>query len=147
MLEAYLPLLLLLLLAIGVAVFLAALSENLGIRKPNPRKLIPYESGMDPVGTTRERYSVHFYLIAMLFIVFDVEVVLLYPWAVQLRELGWPVFGAVMIFLLVVMIGDWYCYKKGVFDWDKEARERQSTEAARQQRQQAPQPQEDTLAA
>nr|BCX01702.1 MAG: NADH-quinone oxidoreductase subunit A [Bacteroidota bacterium] len=135
MLEAYLPICLLLLVALGVAALMAGISEWIGPRRPNPRKLIPYESGMDPVGTARERYSVQFYLIAMLFIVFDVEVVLLYPWAVQVVELGWPVFWAVVLFLVVVMIGDWYCYKKGVFDWDREARQpRPPSEALSQEK-------------
>lgn len=94
----------------------------LGHERPTKEKLSTYESGMKPVGTTHERISIKYYLVGMLFIIFDLEVIFVYPWAVQFRrlysELGISVFISMMIFLVVLELGYLYVYKKGGFKWD-----------------------------
>src|SRR5262249_60259889 len=91
----------------------------LGTRKPARAKLSPYECGMHPVGVARERFSVKFYLVAMLFILFDVEAVFLYPWAVILRDLKMFGFWEMLVYIAVVLVGFFYVWKKGVLDWSK----------------------------
>lgn len=118
MLENYIPILILLGVAIGLAFVLMMLSRILGPHRPNKHKLNPYESGMDPVGQARERYSISFYLIAMEFIVFDLEVVFVYPWAVRYLELGFGTFMAMVVFIVILLIGLVYTLKKGTLDWD-----------------------------
>ena len=81
-------------------------------------KEMPYESGMIPVGDTRQRFSVKFYLVAISFIVFDVETVFLIPWAVNLKDLGWSVFGAVTLFVVLLALGLVYEWKKGGLEWE-----------------------------
>ena len=107
----------------GVIILIAggmlALSYLLGQHKPTRRKLMPYECGMSPTGDARQRFSVKFYLVAMIFILLDVEVVFLYPWAVVYRELKMFGFIEMFLFLLVVVAGFVYLWKKGVFDWTK----------------------------
>jgi len=97
-------------------------SEIFGPKRPNAEKLSTYESGMKPVGSTSERVSIKYYLIAMLFIIFDLEVVFVYPWAVQFKKLfneqGISVFISMVIFLIVLELGYLYVYKKGGFKWD-----------------------------
>ena len=122
MIENYLPIIILIGVAIVVALAFMVLSVIIGPRRPNVLKLRPYESGMDPVGQARERYSVSFYMVAMEFIVFDLEVVFLYPWAVRFKHLGIGTFIAMMIFLLVLFIGLIYTLKKGTLDWDLKQR-------------------------
>ncbi len=118
MIELYYPIFVLL----GVAIFLAflfiTLSRVLGPYRPNKVKLSPYESGMDPVGEAKDRYSIAFYLVAMEFIVFDLEVVFLYPWAVRFMELGTGTFMAMGLFIMILFIGLVYTLKKGTLDWD-----------------------------
>ncbi|MEX0685899.1 MAG: NADH-quinone oxidoreductase subunit A [Balneolales bacterium] len=118
MIETYIPILVLIVVAIGLALLLIGLSRALGPFRPNAPKLGPYESGMDAYGQARERYSVSFYIIAMEFIVFDLEVVFIYPWAVQFRELGATSFWAMMIFITILFLGLIYTLKKGTLDWD-----------------------------
>lgn len=118
MLEEYLPILVLAGVALILALLLMSLSRLLGPYRPNTSKLNPYESGMDPVGEARDRYSVSFYLVAMEFIVFDLEVVFVYPWAVRYLELGFGTFIAMMIFITVLLVGLVYTLKKGTLDWD-----------------------------
>lgn len=101
------------LLATGIVV----LSRIFGYRKPTMAKLSPYECGMVPVGNARERFSVKFYLVAMLFIIFDVEAVFLYPWAVILKELKMFGFWEMLVYIGVVLVGFFYIWKKGVLDW------------------------------
>ena len=118
MLLDYLPILILVILAALFAAGSVLLSSLLGPRRPNPEKLSPYECGVEPVGTARERFSVKFYLVAMLFIIFDMEIVFLYPWAVvfqQLRVFGLMAMGS---FLLVLLVGYFYVWKKGGLEWD-----------------------------
>ena len=118
MLSNYLPILILAGIALVLAVLLMTLSRILGPYRPNQTKLNPYESGMDPVGEARDRYSVSFYLVAMAFIVFDLEVVFIYPWAVQYLDLGLGTLVSMIIFIVELFIGLLYLIKKGTLDWD-----------------------------
>ncbi len=118
----YLPFLIHILMAGGIAVAIVLLSWLIGQRKPTRAKLSPYECGMTPVGDSRERFSVKFYLVAMLFILFDVEAVFIYPWAVILRELkaaGQGLFGLLemLVYIGIFLVGFFYVWKKGVLDW------------------------------
>ena len=113
----YLPLLVHLLVACGVAGGMIALSTLLGHRKPSKFKQQPYECGMTPTGDTRGRFSVKFYLVAMLFILFDIEAVFLYPWAVVYRELGMFGFVEMLLFMVLVLSGFYFVWKKGALDW------------------------------
>ena len=118
MLQSYLPILIQVLVASVVAGAILALSALVGVRRPTREKLSPYECGITPVGDARERFSVSFYLIGMLFILFDVEAVFLYPWAVVYRQLR--VFGLASMgtFLLILLVGFFYVWKKGGLEWD-----------------------------
>ncbi len=118
MLEQYFPIFILLGVAFVLAILLMSLSRLLGPYRPNKTKLNPYESGMDPVGQAKERYSIAFYLIAMEFIVFDLEVVFLYPWAVGFMNHGTGTFVAMVVFIVILFIGLIYTLKKGTLDWD-----------------------------
>jgi NADH-quinone oxidoreductase subunit A len=114
----YIPLILMIVAGFGFAIIFMFLSEWLGARRFTPGKVTTYESGMIPFGTARERFSVKFYLIAMSFIVFDVEIVFLYPWAVQFKELGLPALVAMLFFIVILFIGYFYELKKGGLQWD-----------------------------
>lgn len=118
MLENYFPILILAIIATGLALLLLTLSKIVGPYRPNNVKLRPYESGMDPVGEARDRYSISFYLVAMEFIIFDIEVVFIYPWAVRYLELGFGTFVSMIIFIAILFIGLFYTLKKGTLDWD-----------------------------
>jgi NADH-quinone oxidoreductase subunit A len=113
----YLPLLIHFLLACLLATAIVVLSALLGYRKPTRAKLSPYECGMTPLGDARERFSVKFYLVAMMFILFDVEAVFLYPWAVILRDLKMFGFWEMVVYIGIVLVGFYYIWKKGVLDW------------------------------
>ncbi len=113
----YLPLLIHFLVACLLAGAIVTLSWLIGYRKPTRAKLSPYECGMMPQGDARERFSVKFYLVAMLFILFDVEAVFLYPWAVILRELKMFGFWEMLVYIGIVLVGFFYIWKKGVLDW------------------------------
>jgi NADH-quinone oxidoreductase subunit A len=115
--ESYLPLLLHFAIATFVAVAIVTLSWLIGQHKPNRAKLSPYECGVPPVGDARERFSVKFYMVAMLFILFDVEAVFLYPWAVILRELKMFGFWEMIVYIGIFLVGLFYVWKKGVLDW------------------------------
>ncbi|MBW7897829.1 NAD(P)H-quinone oxidoreductase subunit 3 [Candidatus Brocadiaceae bacterium B188] len=114
----YLPILILFIVAVGFAVTNIGLSAILGRRKPTAEKLSPYECGINPVGSARERFSVKFYLIAMLFVIFDIEVVFLYPWAVAFKSLSLFGFIEMLIFLGILLICYFYLWKKGGLEWD-----------------------------
>lgn len=123
MLSDFIPLFIMILIAGGLSLTLLKAAEWLGPKRPNRIKQSAYESGMDPVGTARERYSVKFYLVAMIFIVFDVEVVFMYPWAVSYREfldagVGLGVMVAVILFTIILGIGLLYDIKKGGLEFD-----------------------------
>ncbi len=111
-------------LGVGFAGVMIGLSFLLGPRNPTPEKLAPYECGMPAVGDSRERHSVKFYLVAMIFLLFDIEIAFLYPWAVALRDLGWVGFVQVVTFFLILLVGFVYVWRKGVFDWGPAVHER-----------------------
>jgi NADH-quinone oxidoreductase subunit A len=115
----YLPLLIHFLLAGALAGVIVLLSWFIGYRRPTRAKLSPYECGMTPVGDARERFSVKFYLVAMLFILFDVEAIFLYPWAVILRDLKMFGFLEMIVYIGIVLVGLFYIWKKGALDWGK----------------------------
>src|SRR5882672_10614194 len=128
-LSDYLPILLIFIVAAGFAVSNLFLSQFIGQRKRTRTKLMPYECGKDPVGTAHERFSVKFYLIAMLFILFDIEVIFLVPWAVVFKLLAGPAYGLrnlvyfeMLIFIALLAAGLIYVIKKGAFDWTESAR-------------------------
>ncbi len=122
MLETYIPILLVLIFALGFAIVTIFSSSIFGPQRPNKEKLSTYESGMEPVGFARDRISIKYYLVAMLFIIFDLEVIFIYPWAVQFKKLfnefGLQIFISMMLFLVVFELGYLYAYKKGGFNWD-----------------------------
>ncbi|HKB64921.1 MAG TPA: NADH-quinone oxidoreductase subunit A [Pyrinomonadaceae bacterium] len=135
-LNDYLPILLMFIVAGGFAVGNIVLSQFVGQRKHTRTKMMPYECGKDPVGTARERFSVKFYLIAMIFILFDIEVIFLVPWAVVFKTLAGPVYGLrtlvyveMMIFVALLLVGYVYVVKKGAFDWGETARREAEAEA------------------
>ena len=107
-------------LGAGFAVFNIGLSNLVGPRKPTPEKMAPYECGMPPVGDARERHPVKFYLVAMIFLLFDIEVAFLYPFAMALRDLGWPGFIQLVVFFAILVTGYIYVWRKGVLDWGHE---------------------------
>lgn len=113
----YLPLLLHFGIATAIAAAIVILSWFIGQHKPTRAKMSPYECGMQPVGDARERFSVKFYMVAMLFILFDVEAVFLYPWAIILRELKMFGFWEMLVYMAVFLVGLFYVWKKGVLDW------------------------------
>jgi|SRR5687768_7364658 NADH-quinone oxidoreductase subunit A len=118
MLEVYLPVLLMLAIAVTVPVALFVLSTVFGpASKPTPEKMIPYESGSESTGAAHARLSVKFYLTAILFVVFDIEAVFLYPWAAQFRELGWFGLLEMVIFIAVLVITLVYAWRKGALEW------------------------------
>ena len=118
---SYLPFLIHILLAGGIATAIITLSWLIGQRKPTRAKMSPYESGMPPVGDARGRFSVKFYLVGMLFIVFDVEAIFLYPWAVILRDVKHFGVREMFVYIGIVLVGFFYVWKKGVLDWGPEA--------------------------
>jgi len=115
--EVYFPVLLQALVAMLLAAGLLTVSYLLGKRVRNRVKDMPYESGIVPTGDARQRFSVKFYLVAMLFILFDIEAIFLYPWAVVYRELGMPGFVEMLVFVILILSGFFYIWKKGALDW------------------------------
>src|SRR5436853_3725676 len=127
MLRPYLPFLLLLLFVVANAAGMIGLSHLVGPKKPTPLKDAPYESGMPPLGSARERFSVKFYLVAMLFIVFDIETVFLIPWGtIFFAPAGAPAAGPgmgfllveMLVFMLILAVGYVYLWKRGALQWD-----------------------------
>jgi NADH-quinone oxidoreductase subunit A len=115
---AYLPVLLFLAVAIIVACAAVGLSFVLGKQKPDAEKNSAYECGFDAFSDARHRFDVRFYLVAILFIIFDLEVAFLFPWAITLGEIGWAGFTAMMVFLGVLTVGFIYEWKKGALEWE-----------------------------
>jgi len=117
MLDAYIPVLLFLLVAIGFAIALLWVAWIIGPSKYNRVKLEPYECGIEPTTDARDRYSVRYYLVAMLFVIFDIETVFLYPWAVIMDRL--LVFGLIemLVFLGILIVGYAYAWRKGALEW------------------------------
>ena len=119
MLADWAPILIFLILVTGFALVSVIGSFVVGMRKPSPEKLTPYECGMQPVGNARERFSVKFYLVAMLFLLFDIEAVFLFPWAVVYRDLKLFGFFEMLVFIAIVLAGYVYVWKKGALEWER----------------------------
>lgn len=124
--ESYVSLIVLVAIALGLGIVLGNISKLFGPLRPSAKKGLTYESGMDPVGTAHERFSVKFYLVGMLFILFDIEVVFMYPWAVQYKQLldgtilGVPTLFPLiemMVFVVILFVGYIYVFKKGGLKW------------------------------
>ena len=115
--EVYFPVLVQAILAMALAAGLLTVSRLLGKRVRNRVKDMPYESGIVPTGDARQRFSVKFYLVAMLFILFDIEAIFLYPWAVVYRELKMTAFVEMLVFVILILSGFFYIWKKGALDW------------------------------
>src|SRR3982751_1959214 len=107
-------------LGVGFAGVMIGLSILLGPKNPTAEKSAPYECGMPPVGDARERQSVKFYLVAMIFLLFDIEVAFLYPWAIAFRALGKTGFWQIVTFFALLSTGYIYVWRKGAFDWSRE---------------------------
>jgi NADH-quinone oxidoreductase subunit A len=118
MLESYVPILILLGITLANAVGMVALSHVVSPFRPTPTKLDPYESGITPLGDTRERFSIKFYMVAIMFIVFDLETIFLVSWGVVMRAVGWEGFVAALIFIVVLTVGMIYEWKKGALEWE-----------------------------
>ena len=122
--NGWLGVLIMLGLGIGFAGTMIGLSLLLGPKNPTPEKLAPYECGMPAVGDARERHSVKFYLVAMIFLLFDIEIAFLYPWVLSLRDLGWTGFVQVLLFMALLLAGYIYVWRKGALDWGSEIAQR-----------------------
>jgi NADH-quinone oxidoreductase subunit A len=116
-LNEFLNVIIMLIVAGGIGVLALIVGAVLGPKKPTRTKLMAYESGNDPIGTARERFPIHFYLVAMLFIVFDIETAFFYPLAVAYGKLGSYVFWEALFFVVLVAVGYFYILKKGVLEW------------------------------
>ena len=115
--EVYFPVLLQALIAMALAAGLLTVSYLLGKRVRNRVKDTPYESGITPTGDARQRFSVKFYLVGMLFILFDIEAIFLYPWVVVYRDLKMFGFAEMLVFVILILSGFFYIWKKGALDW------------------------------
>jgi len=118
-LDAYAPLLIHILAAMGLSAALILLSTLVGRHRPSRAKMQPYECGVRPTGDAREPFSVKFYLVAMVFILFDVEAIFFYPWAVVYRDLRWFGFLEMLLYILILLVGYVYLWKKGALDWSR----------------------------
>ena len=118
--NGFLPIVIMIGLAAGFWGANLVLSQFLGPSRPSPEKSAPYECGMPAVGDARERMSVKFYLVAMIFLLFDIEVAFLYPWAINMRALGVVGFWRIVTFFALLLTGYIYVWRKGAFDWSGE---------------------------
>ena len=118
MLEEYLPILLFLIVSLIFSVGALSLSFVLSPKKPNDEKLSPYECGFEPFDDARTIFDIRFYLVALLFIIFDLEVAFLFPWAISLENIGLFGYFSMMIFLIILTIGFIYEWKKGALEWE-----------------------------
>ncbi|HVN47300.1 MAG TPA: NADH-quinone oxidoreductase subunit A [Bacteroidota bacterium] len=118
MIENYLPIFLMMGCAVVFGVLMGKINEWIGPRRTSGEKTSTYESGMDPVRTARERFSVKYYMVAMLFIVFDIEIVFMYPWAVTFHHLGVQGLLVMVAFMVVLLVGYYYVWRKGALEWD-----------------------------
>ena len=117
MLVDYIPVLIMLVLSTVLAVIALVVPSLLGPKRPSPTKLEPYESGVKPFSLPRYRFPVHYYMVAILFVLFDIEVLFLYPWAVLLRQLRWFGIVEIAIFLGILLVGYIYAWRKGALEW------------------------------
>ena len=118
MLREYLPIMVFLIVAIGLGIVLILAAVVLAVRNPDPEKVSAYECGFNAFDDARMKFDVRFYLVSILFIIFDLEIAFLFPWAVVLDELGWFGFNAMMVFLGILVIGFIYEWKKGALEWE-----------------------------
>ena len=118
MIENYIPIFMMIGVALAFGIVMGKINELLGPRRPNDEKTSTYESGMEPVRSARERFSVKYYMVAMLFIVFDIEIVFMYPWAVSYKQLGLQGFIVMFVFVFVLLVGFYYIWRKGALEWD-----------------------------
>jgi NADH-quinone oxidoreductase subunit A len=118
MLNEYLPLLVLIILATALGIVVVVLGHSFGPHRPTMRKALPYESGMTPYGPGIRRITIRYYLIAVLFILFDVEVVFFLPWAVVFRKLGVFALIEMLVFIGILLVGYIYAWKKGALEWE-----------------------------
>lgn len=118
MLEQYLPVLLFIIIGIGLGCAMLAAGSLLSVSRPNAEKNSPYECGFGAFETARIPFDVRFYLVAILFIIFDLETAFLFPWAVALRKIGWFGFFSMMLFLGILVIGFIYEWYKGALQWE-----------------------------
>ncbi len=118
MLLAYLPILIWIVFCAGLALAILFLSHLLGRKRPTREKLSPYECGITPVGDARGRFPIKFYIIAVIFLVFDIEAAFLYPWAVVYKRLAFAGLIEMALFMAVLLVGYLYLWKKRVFDWE-----------------------------
>ena len=117
-LKEYLPIILFLIIALGLSVAFIIINFILSPKNPDPEKLSAYECGFEPFEDSRMKFDVRFYLVAILFIIFDLEIAFLFPWAVVLDHIGYEGFLAMAIFLFILLIGFIYEWKKGALEWD-----------------------------
>ncbi|MDC0715172.1 NADH-quinone oxidoreductase subunit A [Stigmatella sp. ncwal1] len=117
-LAPYLPMAVALLVAGVLAILMPGLASLLGPRRPSAIKSMAFEAGSESTGPARQRFAVKFYVIALLFIIFDVEAVFLYPWAVNFQSLGWFGYGEMVVFAATLVVGLIYIWKKGALDWE-----------------------------
>jgi NADH-quinone oxidoreductase subunit A len=118
--HGWVPILIMIGLGAGFGIINVTVPRLLGPKKPTPEKEAPYECGMPPVGDARERHPVKFYLVAMIFLLFDIEVAFLYPFAMAIRELRWFGFVQLVVFFAILLVGYVYVWRKGVLDWGRE---------------------------
>jgi len=123
-LSAYLPVALLFIVGVGFSVVALTLSRRIAPQNPTPEKLAPYECGIVPLQEPVERFPVKFYLVAMLFVIFDVELVFLFAWAVRFADFGWAGIGAIAIFMALLGETLFYAWKRGALDWNIARRDR-----------------------
>src|SRR4029078_9180872 len=118
--HGWLPILIMIAMGGGFAMVNIGLGKLVAPQRPTPEKEAPYECGMPPVGDARDRHPVKFYLVAMIFLLFDIEIAFLYPWALAVRELRWTGFFQLILFFLLLLAGYVYVWRRGVFDWGHE---------------------------
>lgn len=118
MLENYFPVLIFILFSIGLAIALTVIGKLLAPSKPNAEKNSPYECGFEVFSDSRAKFDVRYYLIAILFILFDLEIAFLVPWAVVFKNMNWAVFGSMLVFLILLTIGFAYEWRKGALEWE-----------------------------
>ena len=117
-LAAYFPVLMFLLVGTGLGVALVSIGKILGPNRPDTEKNAPYECGFEAFEDARMKFDVRYYLIAILFIIFDLEIAFLFPWAVVFKHLGLVAFVEMIVFLLLLLLGFVYCWKKGALEWE-----------------------------
>jgi len=118
MLAEYLPILIFMALSVALGVVLILVGGILGPRRPDEEKLSPYECGFEPFEDSRMKFDVRFYLVAILFIIFDLEIAFFIPWALVMEEVGMVAFAAIVVFTIELVIGYIYLWKKGALEWE-----------------------------